>query len=95
MNVWNSLDSFPTGREPITRRSGTSTGFTSEHQTILASVDPFGPSALGASLLVSFDPHPLAVVAPSRGPKLLQTRRQKLELSKPRARRRPHPAVRP
>jgi riboflavin kinase/FMN adenylyltransferase len=29
--------------------------------------------------LITFDPHPLAVVAPTRGPKLLQTRRQKLE----------------
>jgi riboflavin kinase/FMN adenylyltransferase len=31
------------------------------------------------SLLITFDPHPLAVVAPSRRPRLLQTRRQKLE----------------
>ena len=31
------------------------------------------------SLLITFEPHPLSVVAPERKPELLQTRRQKLD----------------
>jgi riboflavin kinase/FMN adenylyltransferase len=71
MNVWNSLDAFPTGREPICATIGNFDGVHLGHQAILASV-------IGAAKQRSA-PHPLAVVAPSRGPKLLQTRRQKLE----------------
>jgi len=79
MNVWNSLDAFPTGREPICATIGNFDGVHLGHQAILASVIGAAKQRSSPSLLISFDPHPLAVVAPSRGPKLLQTRRQKLE----------------
>jgi len=79
MNVWNSLDAFPTGREPICATIGNFDGVHLGHQAILASVIGAAKRRSGPSLLISFDPHPLAVVAPSRGPKLLQTRRQKLD----------------
>jgi riboflavin kinase/FMN adenylyltransferase len=79
MNVWNSLDAFPTGREPIHATLGNFDGVHLGHQAILASVIRSARARSAPSLLVSFDPHPLAVVAPTRGPKLLQTRRQKLE----------------
>ena len=79
MNVWNSLDAFPTGREPVYATIGNFDGVHLGHQAILASVINAARSRSAPSLLISFDPHPLAVVAPSRGPKLLQTRRQKLE----------------
>lgn len=79
MNVWNSLDAFPTGREPICATIGNFDGVHLGHQAILASVIGAAKRRSAPSLLISFDPHPLAVVAPSRGPKLLQTRRQKLE----------------
>jgi riboflavin kinase/FMN adenylyltransferase len=79
MNVWNSLDAFPTGREPIHATLGNFDGVHLGHQAILASVIRAARARSAPSLLVSFDPHPLAVVAPTRGPKLLQTRRQKLE----------------
>jgi hypothetical protein len=64
--------------EPVYATIGNSTA-SSGHQAILASVINAARSRSAPSLLISFDPHPLAVVAPSRGPKLLQTRRQKLE----------------
>jgi riboflavin kinase/FMN adenylyltransferase len=79
MNVWNSLDAFPTGREPICATIGNFDGVHLGHQAILASVIGAAKSRSAPSLLITFDPHPLAVVAPTRGPKLLQTRRQKLE----------------
>ena len=79
MIVWNSLDAFPTGREPIGATIGNFDGVHLGHQAILASVIGAARRRSGPSLLISFDPHPLAVVAPTRGPKLIQTRRQKLE----------------
>ncbi len=79
MNVWNALEAFPTGREPICATIGNFDGVHLGHQAILASVIDAAKKRSAPSLLITFDPHPLAVVAPSRGPKLLQTRRQKLE----------------
>jgi riboflavin kinase/FMN adenylyltransferase len=79
MNVWNALDAFPTGREPICATIGNFDGVHLGHQAILASVTAAAKARSAPSLLISFDPHPLAVVSPSRRPKLLQTRRQKLD----------------
>lgn len=79
MNVWNSFDAYPTGREPTFATIGNFDGVHLGHQAILASVIRAARARSAPSLLITFDPHPLAVVAPSRGPKLLQTRRQRLE----------------
>ena len=79
MNVWNTLDSFPTGREPIVATLGNFDGVHRGHQAILRSVLDAARARHETSLLITFEPHPLAVVAPSRRPKLLMTRRQKLE----------------
>lgn len=79
MNVWNALDAFPTGREPNVATLGNFDGVHLGHQAILASVIGAARARSIPSLLITFEPHPLAVVAPSRRPKLLQTRRQKLE----------------
>jgi riboflavin kinase/FMN adenylyltransferase len=79
VNVWNSLDAYPTGREPVVATIGNFDGVHVGHQAILASVVAAGKARSAPSLLITFDPHPLAVVSPSRRPKLLQTRRQKLE----------------
>jgi riboflavin kinase/FMN adenylyltransferase len=79
MNVWNALDSFPTGREPIAATIGNFDGVHLGHQTILGSVQEAARTRRESSLLITFEPHPLAVVAPSRRPKLLMTRRQKLD----------------
>jgi len=79
MNVWNTLDAFPTGREAIFATIGNFDGVHLGHQAILGSVVEAARARSAPSILITFDPHPLAVVAPSRRPKLLQTRRQKLE----------------
>ena len=79
LNVWNSLDSYPTGRAPIVATIGNFDGVHLGHAAILTSVTAAAKARRTPSLLVTFDPHPLAVVAPSRRPKLLTTRRQKLD----------------
>ena len=79
MNVWNGLDAFPTGREPMAATIGNFDGVHLGHQAILASVTAAARSRVIPSLCITFDPHPLAVVAPSRRPKLLMTRRQKID----------------
>jgi riboflavin kinase/FMN adenylyltransferase len=79
MNVWNGLDAFPTGREPMAATIGNFDGIHLGHQAILASVTGAAKARGIPSLCVTFDPHPLAVVAPSRRPKLLMTRRQKID----------------
>jgi riboflavin kinase/FMN adenylyltransferase len=79
MNVWNGLDAFPTGREPMVATIGNFDGIHLGHQAILASVTHTARSRGLPSLCITFDPHPLAVVAPSRRPKLLMTRRQKID----------------
>jgi riboflavin kinase/FMN adenylyltransferase len=79
VNVWNALDAFPTGREPLVATIGNFDGVHLGHQAILVSVTAAAKARAAPSIVVTFDPHPLAVVAPSRRPKLIQTRRQKLE----------------
>ena len=79
MNVWNGLDAFPTGREPMVATIGNFDGIHLGHQAILSSVTKAARSRGIPSLGITFDPHPLAVVAPSRRPKLLMTRRQKID----------------
>jgi riboflavin kinase/FMN adenylyltransferase len=49
------------------------------HRIILNDVVAAAGSRDTTSLLITFDPHPLEVVAPERRPQLLQTRGQKLE----------------
>jgi len=79
VNVWNALDAFPTGREPLVATIGNFDGVHLGHQAILVSVTAAAKARSAPSLVITFDPHPLAVVSPGRRPKLLQTRRQKLE----------------
>ncbi len=79
MNIWNSFDAFPTGREPMIATVGNFDGVHLGHQAIIESVTGAARSRRLPSLLITFEPHPLAVVSPSRRPKLLQTRRQKLD----------------
>jgi riboflavin kinase/FMN adenylyltransferase len=79
MRVWNGIEAYPAGSEPVVATVGNYDGVHLGHRAILE-------GALGdarrrglKSLLVTFDPHPVSVVAPERRPRLLQTRRQKLD----------------
>src|SRR5262249_41989664 len=48
------------------------------HQAILARVLERARATGGSSLAITFDPHPLKVLAPERAPRTIATRRQKL-----------------
>ncbi|HEV8201763.1 MAG TPA: bifunctional riboflavin kinase/FAD synthetase [Candidatus Polarisedimenticolia bacterium] len=50
------------------------------HQAILARVLERARALRGRSVAITFDPHPLKVLAPGRAPDLITTRRQKLAL---------------
>src|SRR2546425_6842947 len=50
------------------------------HQAIVGTVLSRARETGGSSLVVTFDPHPLKVLAPERAPRMLTTRKQKLTL---------------
>ena len=78
MIVVNGLDRIE-GRLRAVASIGNYDGVHLGHRAILASLQAAARRAQVPSLLVTFDPHPAAVVAPERRPPLLQTRRQKLD----------------
>ncbi|HKQ59765.1 MAG TPA: bifunctional riboflavin kinase/FAD synthetase [Candidatus Polarisedimenticolaceae bacterium] len=78
MRVWNSIEDFGAQPGSAVATIGNFDGVHLGHQAILARVVAAAASDRHA-LLITFDPHPLAVVAPERRPKQLQTRRQKLD----------------
>jgi len=79
MIVWNGIERYPRDASPVVATIGNYDGVHLGHRAILRSVVAAARSRRVPTLLVTFDPHPLAVVAPSRRPRLLQTRRQKLD----------------
>jgi riboflavin kinase/FMN adenylyltransferase len=79
MNIWNGIDSYPEDARAAVGTIGNYDGVHLGHQAILRRVIDEA-HALGApSLLITFSPHPLSIVAPDRQPKRLQNRGQKLE----------------
>jgi riboflavin kinase / FMN adenylyltransferase len=50
------------------------------HRAILERVLERAKATGGSSLLVTFEPHPLTILAPERAPRMITTRRQKLAL---------------
>jgi len=50
------------------------------HQAIIRTVLARARESGGSSLLITFEPHPLKLLAPERAPRMLTTRRQKLAL---------------
>lgn len=79
MKIWNGIDSYPDRAPRAVATIGNYDGVHLGHRAILLSVVDEARRDGHVSVLVTFEPHPLQVVAPDRRPKLLQTRRQKLE----------------
>jgi riboflavin kinase/FMN adenylyltransferase len=79
MKVWNGLQSLPDELPPIVASIGKCDGVHLGHQQILSRVAAEAGRVNAPALLLSFDPHPAVVVAPDRVPRLIQTRRQKLQ----------------
>lgn len=78
MKIWNGSEYFPKGRPRVVASIGNYDGVHLGHQEILRQVVLAARSIAAPALLISFDPHPAAIVAPHRNPKRLQTREQKL-----------------
>jgi riboflavin kinase/FMN adenylyltransferase len=79
MTVWYGIESVPASAPAFAATVGNFDGVHLGHRAILESLTVAAKASGVSTLLVTFDPHPLAVVAPERRPKLLQTRRQKLD----------------
>jgi riboflavin kinase/FMN adenylyltransferase len=73
------MESLPGDMPPVVASIGKCDGVHLGHQEILRRVVAEAREATRPALLISFDPHPTAVVAPDRMPRLIQTRRQKLD----------------
>jgi riboflavin kinase/FMN adenylyltransferase len=78
MKVWNGLADLPERKSPVVASIGNYDGVHRGHQAILASAIADARRRGLVAALITFDPHPLTVVAPDRRPDLVQTRRQKL-----------------
>jgi riboflavin kinase/FMN adenylyltransferase len=78
MNIWNGMDALPDGLGAVVASIGKCDGVHLGHREILRRVVAEAQRDGLPALLISFDPHPTAVLAPDRMPSLLQTRRQKM-----------------
>jgi riboflavin kinase/FMN adenylyltransferase len=79
VNVWNGIEGYPEDRGAVVATIGNYDGVHRGHRVILDGIVAEARRGGLPSLLITFEPHPLAVVAPERRPALLQTRRQKLD----------------
>ena len=79
MRIWNGIEGYPHAAAPVVATIGNYDGVHLGHQAILRGVLSEGRRRGCSTLLVTFSPHPLTVVAPERAPRLLQNRGQKLE----------------
>ncbi len=78
MRVWNGINDLDPGRPRVVATIGNYDGVHRGHQTVLKEVIAEARRRKCPAALITFDPHPLAVVAPQRRPDLVQTRGQKL-----------------
>ncbi len=79
MKIWNGIERFPEDAGRVVATIGNYDGVHRGHRVILSDVVAAAKARNLSSLLITFDPHPLEVVAPEHRPRLLQTRGQKLE----------------
>lgn len=79
MKICNGIDSCPEGGPRVVATIGNYDGVHLGHLAILNSVVDGAKREGHVSMLITFEPHPLSVVAPERRPPLIQTRRQKLD----------------
>jgi riboflavin kinase/FMN adenylyltransferase len=79
MNIWNGIGAYPEEARPVVASIGNYDGVHLGHQAILRLVVDDARRRGLPAMLITFDPHPASVLAPERRPRLLQTRRQKLD----------------
>jgi riboflavin kinase/FMN adenylyltransferase len=79
VNVWNGLGALPEDVPPVVASIGNFDGVHLGHREILRRVVADARERRARALLVTFEPHPAAIVAPDRRPKLIDTRMQKID----------------
>lgn len=79
MRIWNGIEAWPHGARPVALTIGNYDGVHLGHQEILRRLVADARRRDERAVLLTFEPHPLAVVSPERRPRLLQTRGQKIE----------------
>lgn len=78
MNIWNGIRNYPRNDRKFAASIGNYDGVHLGHREILRRVVEQARARDCGSLLITFDPHPQAVLAPERDLRLIQTRDQKL-----------------
>ncbi|MDD5543385.1 MAG: bifunctional riboflavin kinase/FAD synthetase [Acidobacteriia bacterium] len=79
MKVFTQLAEIPSGLHHPIVTIGNFDGVHRGHQEIIRQVVSKARASNGCSVLVTFEPHPLAVLTPQAPPRLIMTRDQKLE----------------
>ena len=80
MYVWHHLEEFPGGFAHPVVTIGNFDGVHLGHQEILRETRRRAAQAGGVALVLTFDPHPLRILAPERAPRLLTPLPEKLRL---------------
>ncbi len=80
MDVVHGLETFPRQQAPVVLALGTFDGVHRGHQTLLCEAVRLAQERGGRSAALTFDPHPLAVIAPPPEPFLLTTLDERLAL---------------
>jgi riboflavin kinase/FMN adenylyltransferase len=80
MIVVGAIDAFPTSTPPVSLALGTFDGLHRGHRAIIDTLLASAAAARGWAVVVTFDPHPVAVVAPGTEPPLLSTIDERIEL---------------
>ena len=80
MKVFDDIETLRAHLSAPIATIGNFDGLHRGHQAIVRTVLDRGRATGGSSLLLTFEPHPLKVLAPERAPRMLTTRRQKLAL---------------
>ncbi len=79
MQIWNGLERLPPGSPPVVATIGNYDGCHVGHRAIFREATQDARRRGLTSLAITFEPHPLAVVAPERCPPRIHTRGQKIE----------------
>ena len=77
MRVFDDVDTLRAHLKAPVATIGNFDGMHLGHQAIVRTVLSRSRETGGSSLLITFDPHPLRVLAPERAPRMLTTRKQK------------------
>lgn len=79
MEIYHGLERVPDRMDAAVATIGNYDGIHLGHRAVLDTVRDDAKRVGGPSLVITFDPHPVAVVRPEAAPALLCTRRQKID----------------